>query len=481
MAQKRVLILGGGFGGVYAALYLDKTLARDADVEVTLVNRENFFLFTPMLHEVAASDLDLTNIVSPVRQLLRRVKFFAGDVLDVDLDRQQVTLVHGTDGHSHDVTYDFLVLALGSQTNFYNLPGLEEHALTMKTLGDAVHLRNRVIAALEEADTECAAAVREPLMTFVVAGGGFAGVETIGAVNDFVREALRYYPNIKPDQVRMVLVHSGPVILPELGEELGRYAQRKLASQGVEVRTGARVAEASDEGVVLSDGTRIATRTIVWTAGTAPHMLCSTLPCPKQGGRLKVNEFLEVEGYENVWALGDCAAVPDTRNPGKFHPPTAQHALRQGNVVATNVAAAVHGGAKRSFDFKTLGQLAAIGRRTGVAKVFGLKFSGFAAWFLWRTIYLSKLPRVEKKLRVALDWTLDLFFPKDLVQFLTDRDTRQSVTGAGAVASKGRTTSTPSDGDGHGPHPHAEPDLLGASDRRRPDPVPDAVLQVHGR
>jgi NADH dehydrogenase len=481
MAKKRVLILGAGFGGVYAALNLDKTLARDAGVEITLVNRENFFLFTPMLHEVAASDLDLTNIVSPIRQLLRRVKFFAGEVLAVDLDRQKVTIVHGTDGHSHDVAYDYLVLALGSQTNFHNLPGLEERALTMKTLGDAVHLRNRVIAALEEADTECAAAVRAPLMTFVVAGGGFAGVETIGAVNDFVLEALRYYPNVKPEQVRMVLVHSGPAILPELGEGLGRYAQRKLASQGVEVRTGVRVAEASDEGVVLSDGTRIATRTIVWTAGTAPHMLCSALPCRKQGGRLKVNEFLEAEGYENVWALGDCAAVPDARNPGKFHPPTAQHALRQGKVVAANVAAAVRGGAKRPFDFRTLGQLAAVGRRTGVAKVFGFKFSGFVAWFLWRTIYLSKLPRLEKKLRVALDWTLDLFFPKDLVQFLADRDTSRVVTTAAAAASKGRTNSTPSDGDGHGTHPHAEPDLLGASVRRRPDPVPDTVLQVHGR
>jgi NADH dehydrogenase len=480
MAKKRVLILGGGFGGVYAALTFDKTLAREADVEVTLVNRENFFLFTPMLHEVAASDLDLTNIVSPVRQLLRRVKFFAGEVLDVDLGQHRVTLVHGTDSHTHEVPYDHLVLALGSQTNFYNLPGLEERALSMKTLGDAVHLRNRVIAALEEADTECAAAIREPLMTFVVAGGGFAGVETIGAVNDFVRGALRYYPNIKSNQVRMVLVHSGPLILPELGEELGKYARRKLDAQGVQIRTGVRVAEASDEGVVLSDGTRIATRTIVWTAGTAPHMLCSALPCPKQGGRVKVNEFLEVEGYENVWALGDCAAVPDTRNPGKFHPPTAQHALRQGQVVAANVAAALHGGSKRPFDFKTLGQLAAIGRRAGVAKVFGFKFSGFVAWFLWRTIYLSKLPRLEKKLRVALDWTLDLFFPKDLVQFLTDRDTGHGVTGAAAAASKGRTIATPFDGAGHGTHPHAEPDLLGASDRRRADPVPDAVLQIHG-
>ena len=219
--KKKILILGGGFGGVYAALQLEKTLARDEDIEITLVSRENFFLFTPMLHEVAASDLDLTNIVSPIRKLLRRVKFFAGDVSHVDLANKRVTLIHGSNHHPHDVSYDYLVIALGCTTNFYNLPGLEERALTMKTLGDAIHLRNTVIARLEEADTECAAKIREPLVTFVVAGGGFAGVETIGGLNDFVREALSYYPNIREHQVRMVLVHPGALILPELGPELG--------------------------------------------------------------------------------------------------------------------------------------------------------------------------------------------------------------------------------------------------------------------
>ena len=486
MARKKILILGGGFGGVYAALRLDKTLARDPEIEVTLVNRDNFFLFTPMLHEVAASDLDLTNIVSPIRQLLKRITFFAGDVRSVDLDRRRVTLSHGSDGHEHEVCYDYLVLALGSETNFYDLPGLSERALTMKTLGDAIHLRNRAVACLEEADTECAAAVRAPLVTFVVAGGGFAGVETIGALNDFVRDALRYYPHIRDDQVRMVLVHSGPVILPELGEELGRYAQHKLTTQNIEVLTGVRVAGMTDEGVLLSDGSCVATRTMVWTAGTAPHMLLSSLPCAKEGGRLKVNEFLEVEGYENVWALGDCARVPDLRNAGKFHPPTAQHALRQGKVVANNVIAAVRGGKRRSFDFKTLGQLAAIGRRTGVARVFGLKFSGFVAWFLWRTIYLSKLPRFEKKLRVALDWTLDLFFSKDLVQFLTDRGGSRvaagsAVTVASSAASKGRTSTITlsTGGRRHGAFTEPERHLVVAADHRRPDPLPDPVLQVH--
>jgi NADH:quinone reductase (non-electrogenic) len=417
---KKIIILGGGFGGLYVATELEKCLAADPDVEVTLVNRENFFLFTPMLHEVAASDLDLSNIVNPVRKLLRRVHFFAGDVEAVDAARKKVTVSHGTDHHQHELDYDYLVIALGSITNFFNLPGLEERALTMKSLGDAIHLRNRLIAHLEEADTECACEVREPLMTFVVAGGGFAGVETIAGINDFVREAVKFYPNLSRDVVRMVLVHPGQMILPELGEKLGSYAQKKLAARGVEIRVNTKVTGVSDDAVELSDGSRIRSKTLVWTAGTTPNMLLATLPCKKDHGRLHVNEYLEVTDWPGVWALGDCALVPDLTT-GNYCPPTAQHALREGKVVARNIAAAVRGGKKKAFSFATIGQLAAIGRRTGVARIFGVNFSGFIAWWMWRTIYLSKLPRFEKKLRVALDWTLDLLFTKDLVQFETFR------------------------------------------------------------
>jgi len=418
--RTRVVILGGGFGGLYVALELEKTLARDPDAEITLINRENFFLFTPMLHEVAASDLDLTNIVNPVRKLLRRVNFFAGDVERIDLERKTVQVSHGFDHHHHEMPYDHLVMALGSITNFYNLPGLAERALTMKSLGDAIHLRNRLIAHLEEADTECCAAVREPLMTFVVAGGGFAGVETIAGINDFVRHALRFYPNLKESDVRMVLVHPGPVILPELGEKLGSYAQKKLAERAVEIRVNTKVSGVAEDGFDLSDGSFLCSKTLIWTAGTSPNLLLASLPCPKDRGRVLVDETLEVQGWPGVWALGDCALVPDIRT-GKYCPPTAQHALRQGRVLARNITASVRGGAKKKFSFATIGQLAAIGRRTGVANILGYNFSGFIAWWLWRTIYLSKLPRFEKKLRVALDWTLDLVFSKDLVQFLTFR------------------------------------------------------------
>jgi NADH dehydrogenase len=412
----KILILGGGFGGLYAALELDRRLGKDPSIDITLINRDNFFLFTPMLHEVAASDLDLTDIVSPVRKILRHASFLEATVERVDLAARTVTVSHGRDRHEHTLAYDHLVVALGSTTNFYGLPGLEERALTMKSLSDAVRLRNRLIAQLEEADTECADAHRDQLLTFVVAGGGFAGVETIAGVNDFVRDALRYYPRARTGGVRMVLVHPGPVILPELGDKLGAYAQRKLAERGIEIHTHARVDRVTGDAVVLSNGREIRSATLVWTAGTSPHPLIAGLPCERNRGRLCVNEYLEVGGWPGVYALGDCALVPDKRT-GTFHPPTAQHALREGKVVARNIAAAIRGGKRTAFDFGGLGQLAAIGHRTGVAKILGFTFSGFVAWWLWRTIYLSKLPRFEKKVRVALNWTLDLFFRKDFVQY----------------------------------------------------------------
>jgi len=418
--KTRIVILGGGFAGLHAAMHLDDTLARDPDIEITLVNRENFFLFTPMLHEVAASDLDLTNIVNPVRKLLKRVMFFAGEVESIDLDQKSVRVSHGFDHHRHELHYDHVVIGLGSVTNFYNLPGLQERALTMKSLGDAIHLRNRLISLLEEADTECCADVRGRLLTFVVAGGGFAGVETIAGINDFVREAVQFYSNLRENMLRVVLVHPGDVILPELGEKLGRYTQKKLAERGVEIHVNTKVSGVSDRGVQLSTGEVIETNALIWTGGTSPNPVLSRLPCAKERGRLKVDEMLQVPDQPGVWALGDCALVPNGRT-GQYHPPTAQHALRQGKVLAKNLIVSVRGGVMKPFSFKTIGQLAAIGRRTGVANIFGINFSGFIAWWLWRTIYLSKLPRFEKKLRVALDWTLDLLFTKDLVQFQTFR------------------------------------------------------------
>ena len=414
---KRILILGSGFGGLYAALHLEKKLACNPDVEITLVNRENFFLFTPMLHEVAASDLDVTHIVNPVRKLLRRVQFFDGEIKAIDLRERCVIVAHGDDSHDHELRYDYLVLALGSVTNFYNLAGLAEHALTMKSLSDAIRLRNHLIKNLEEADFECCGREREGLLTFVVAGAGFAGVETIAAMNDFLREAIRFYPRIREADLRIILVEATEAVLPELGPKLGVYARQKLATRGVEFRLSTAVKSFCNDEVVLSDGTVVATNTLLWTAGVSPNPLLDMMNCDKERGRLITNEFLEVNQWPGVWALGDCAAVPDPAT-GKPCPPTAQHALRQGNVVAQNIFAAIRGGRRRRFSFRTIGALATIGRRTGVARIMGVNFSGFIAWWLWRTIYLSKLPRFEKKVRVALDWLLDLLFTKDLVQFM---------------------------------------------------------------
>jgi NADH dehydrogenase len=433
--KHRILILGGGFGGLYTALELEKKLPKHPNVEVTLVNRENFFLFTPMLHEVAAGDLDLTNIVSPVRKLLRKVNFFEGEVEGIDLAERRVVVSHGFDRHTHELEFDQVVLGLGSSTNFFGLPGLEQNALTMKSLSDAINLRNRMIALLEEADTECVdSANRKALLTFVVAGGGFAGVETIGGINDFVRECLRFFPNIREHDIRMVLVHPGPTVLPELSSSLGEYAQGSLRRKGIDIRLNTKVEGYVDDTVALSDGSILATHTLIWTAGTTPHSLLAALPCAKERGRIVVNDELAVKGSPGVWAIGDCALVPD-RTTGKYCPPTAQHALREGKVLAHNLLSAVTGRPRKSFSFATLGQLAAIGHRTGVANILGKNFQGFIAWWLWRTIYLSKLPRFEKKVRVALDWTLDLLFSKDLVQYVTFRPARElSALQAGEAA-----------------------------------------------
>jgi NADH:ubiquinone reductase (H+-translocating) len=425
-AKKRILILGGGFAGAYTAQHLEKRLGGMPDVEIMLVSRENFVLFTPMLHEVAGSDVEVTDIVQPLRKMLRHTRVAIADVEAIDLAKKQVRIRHSGLGHSFDFSYDQLVLALGAVTNFYRTPGLEEHALTMKTLGDAILVRNRVIDALGLADNQSDETDRKITLTVVVAGGGFAGVETAGAVNDLLREAMKFYPNLKEGMSRVVVVHPGEVILPELSESLGRYAEKRLGKRGVEIRLKTKVAGYNGEEVVLDDGTKISTRMLIWTAGITPPPLLSSLPCAIQRGRVVANDCLQVPDWPGVWALGDCALVPDPLNPGKFYPPTAQHAIRQAAVLASNIAAAMRGQAPEPFKFKIIGLLATIGRRHGVAEIFGWQFSGYIAWLLWRAIYLGKLPGLQKKVRIAIDWTLDLIFSKDLVQLPTLRSPTMS-------------------------------------------------------
>jgi len=446
MKRTSVVIAGGGFAGLSAAMHLDKTLARRDDVEVTLISRENFILFTPMLHEVAAGDLYPGDIVNPIRRILRRVKFVAAEVEAIDLPARRVHCVGGVARLKFELEFDHVLLTLGSETNFFDLPGVSEWAVTMKSMFDAAMLRNRVLALLEEATVQKDPVARRQLLTFVTAGGGFAGAETTGAINDFVREIIRYYPDLNEELIRVVVIHPGKFLLPELGEELGNYAEHKLRERKVEVIKGARVASYDGSLVTLTDGKSIPASTLIWTAGVKPSPVIATLPCEKERGRLLVSEFLAVTGVPGLWAAGDCAAVP-VLNTENFHPPTAQHGLREGLVAAKNIAATVLDRPLKSFTFTTLGQLATIGRRTGVAMVFGIKFSGFLAWCLWRSIYLMKLPRLPKKLRVMVAWTLDLFFSRDIEQMITLRDVEAVSDMAGRIrarATKQTSTTTAS-------------------------------------
>jgi NADH dehydrogenase len=417
--NKRILILGGGFAGAYTALHLEKRLAGVPDVEIVLASQENFVLFTPMLHEVAASDVAVTDVVQPLRKMLRRTRVLIVEIQSIDLAAKRVHIVQRNLAQGFDLTYDHLVLALGTVPNFHRMPGIEEHAVTMKTLGDAILLRNRMLEALDVADNHPDEAERMAMLTVVVAGGGFAGAETAGAVNDLLREAIRFYPHLREDMLRIILAHQGEVILPELSESLGRYAQAQLKQRGVDVRLGTGVAGYDGKELALTDGTKIATRLVVWTAGITVSPLVSGLPCATQQGRVLVNTCMQVPQWPGVWALGDCASVPDSLNPRKYCPPTAQHAIRQAAVLAGNIVAEMRGQALQPFRFKMLGMLAAIGRRAGVAEILGMRFSGIIAWGLWRAIYLFKLPGLQKKVRVALDWALDLVFSKDIVELPT--------------------------------------------------------------
>ena len=419
--QTRIVIAGGGFAGLYAARYLDKRLARRSDMEVTLISRENFILFTPMLHEVAAGDLSPSDIVNPLRRILRHVNIVEAEIEAIDADARTIRCLAGVHDVEIELQYDHLLLALGSETNFFNMHDVRDWAVTMKNLTDAALLRNRMVAVLEEASLRGNEVSRRELLTFVVAGGGFAGLETVGAINDFVRETAKFYPSLGEEKIRVVVVHPGHFLLPELGEELGEYAERKLRARNVEVIKGARVSGYDGSMVRLSNGTSIAASTLVWTAGVKANRVLESLPYQKERGRLLVNEYLGLPELNGVWAAGDCAAVPADRR-GEFYPPTAQHGLREAIAAAENIEAMILGRPLKPFRYRTIGLLASIGHHTGVAKVLGIKFSGFLAWWMWRTIYLAKLPGLAKKLRVMVDWTLDLFFGREIEQTVTLRD-----------------------------------------------------------
>jgi len=413
---RRVLILGGGYAGMRTAQRLEQLHARNPNLEITLVSQSNFLLFTPMLAEVAASALAAQHISTPLRAVCPRTRFLHATVEAIDPDAQTVQVRATPTSPVKTIPYDQLVLALGSVPNFYDLPGLEANAFTLKTLKDATDLRNHVISLLERADVEQNEDERQCLLTFVVAGAGFAGVEILASLFDLAHSIIRYYPEIPRNELRFILVHSQSRILPELTPELAAYAQGKLENRGIEFVLGMRVAGATPDKVLLNDGSHLPTCTLIWTAGNQPNPLLKTLPGElDRQGAVVADSTMRVEGLSNVWAVGDCAVIPDIDNEGQPFPPTAQHALREGKVVAENITAVLHGKSPRPFRFKTIGLLVSLGHQTAAAEIFNRRFSGLLAWFMWRTIYWGKLPGLEKKMRVAIDWAIDLFFPRDIV------------------------------------------------------------------
>ena len=414
--RKRIVILGGGFGGVYTARYLEKALGRRDDFELVLVNKENYFVFQPMLPEVISGSIGILDTVSPLRRMLPRTHLHVRDVESIDLANRTVTTSPGFRPHPHVIPYDYLVVALGNVTDFRGMRGLPEHAIPFKNLADAVHLRNHIIRALEEAAIEDHdPELRRQLLTFVVAGGGFSGVEVVAEINDFVREVSRNYQGIDPGELRVVLVHSQSRILPEVSEKLALFAQNILMNRGVEVRLNTRLEAATGEEAILQGGEKIPTRTLVSTVPSSPHPIIDGLDLPKgKNGRLITDRYLQVNGTDNIWALGDCAQVP-AHGEG-FAPPTAQHAIRQARSAATNIVAAIRGGERSEFSFEGLGMMGALGHHSAVAEIMGVNISGFAAWWIWRTIYLMKLPGWGRRLKVASSWTLDLLLPAELVE-----------------------------------------------------------------
>lgn len=423
--KKQIVILGGGFAGMTAAECLERELQKDPSVTVTLVSETNALLFTPMLAEVAGSSLEPSHISTPLRTTLHRTEFIRGRVTRVDLGNKRVSLdagMVGAESGKRELSYDHLVFALGAVSNYLGLSNVQRLAFDFKSLIDAIRIRNHVIEMFERADRERDAEARKPLLTFVIAGGGFAGVELAGALNDFARGILADYPNLGSEDVRVLLVHSHERILPELSESLGRYAQQRMELRGIQFRLNTRLADARDGVVVLSDG-EVPAETLVWTAGTAPNPLTKALALEKdKRGALIVDKTLAVPGHAGVWALGDCAAVVDGRN-GKPCPPTAQFALREAATLARNIRASLQGKPARAFHFDSLGALCVVGHQTACAELAipfardkSMRFSGLLAWFMWRWIYLAKLPGLERKIRVLVDWTVELFFPRDIVQ-----------------------------------------------------------------
>ena len=403
-ARGGVLVVGGGFAGGYVARLRGKRGA-------TIVSPENFMLFTPMLPEAASGTLEPRHTVVPLRQMCPHAELLLGRVTSIDEERRSVH-VETPDAGSFDVHYEQLVLALGAVSRTFPVPGLPEHGLGFKDLADAINLRNRVLRELEAADADIDSDDTAAHLSFVFVGAGYAGVEALAELSDLVTDALRWYPRLRGVSQRWVLVDAAPKILPEIPTRLGDYAARELAHRGVEIHVATTLESFDGAEALLSNGERIPAHTLVWTAGVTANPLLGAFGLPlDERGRVRVDSFLRVEGRERVWALGDCAAVPNEATPSHVDPPTSQHALRQSRRLAKNLT-----GEPQAYRYRMMGQVATLGRYKGIADVMGIRLRGFPGWFVTRSYHLYQLPLLSRKLRVVVDWTTSLFFRRDIAE-----------------------------------------------------------------
>lgn len=445
--MKRIVVLGGGFGGIAAAQRLDRQFRHDDDVEIVLVSNTNFLVYTPMLADVAGGTIEPRHAVPPVRNFLKKAHFREAFVQGIDAANQTVHAML-INGDNADLHYDYLVVALGAVTNYSHATGAAEYALGLKDLFDAFRLRNRVLTMLEWANTTRDPEQRREILTFVMAGGGFSGVEGIAALEDLLHGALRYYHDIKQDDLRLILAPHGHRLLPEVDERLGAYVVEKFARRTIDVRLGVGVNAVTERTATLSNGEVIPTRTVIWTGGIMVNPVLRDADLPKnKHNAIQVNDQLQALNHPEIFALGDCAAVPTPDGQG-FYSPTAQNAIREGPVAAANIAAAIRKtGKTRSFTYKPIGSLASLGQRQAVAQIGSIQLSGLPAWFAWRGIYLAKLPTFSDKVRIGLDWVTDLFAPVDTMQLPIVRENAASIGGLETlVASHGTMPSAPAIG-----------------------------------
>jgi len=426
----RIVVLGGGFGGVAVTRHLERMLDHQRDVEITLVSRNNFFVLTPLLFEACSGVLELRHCAQPIRPALRRARFVEATVEQVDPEQRLVGAVTA-EGASYELPYDHLIVALGSTTNLSLIPG-SSSAFTFKTMADALVLRNHLIERFERADAETDREARCRCLTVVVIGGGLVGVELLGELMAFADDILRYYPRIRRDEMRFHLFEAGPRILPEIDPKVADAATMVLRRRGADIRTSTPVRSIEAESVTLTDET-IEAGTIVLAAGIVPNPVAVRIPVAHdERRRIAVDATMRSRSHPAVWALGDCAAIPGP--DGRPYPPLAQHASREARQLARNVAAVVRGGDPAPFVFRTLGTLASLGHSDAVAEVFGVRVTGFPAWWLRRTYYLFEMPRWDRRLRMVLDWTVALFFRPDItkVDLTVERDQTMATSAGGA-------------------------------------------------